>query len=335
MTPPTAGENPTTLKIGPSDISEDRELTLALESYRRYLTYELHRSPETIRSYQSDLKDFFGFARRRGITHLTQVDLELLRAWLAQLHRHQAARSSIARRTSSLRTFFAWAEDEELIPHNPALKLTTPKKEKHLPDVLSQAHMHQLQATLAQALAEDPTNPRLLRLNATLEVLYSTGLRISELCNLDLTSIDRTNLTVRVIGKGNKERIIPIGQPALKALNRWVSRGRPQWLPAAGSETSPRPSPQHALFLGPRGKRANPRQIRQDLTLLLSTLSDTTATGAHVFRHTAATHMVDGGADIRAVQEFLGHSSLATTQVYTHVSVERLAAAYHRAHPRA
>lgn len=330
-----AGENPTTHKIGPSDITEDRELALALESYRRYLTYELHRSPETIRSYQSDLNDFFGFARRRGITHLSQITLELLRAWLAQHHRQQAARSSIARRTSSLRTFFAWAEDEELISQNPALKLTTPKKEKHLPDVLSQAHIHQLNTTLIKALTEDPTNPRLLRLNATLEVLYATGLRISELCNLDLTSVDRTNLTVRVIGKGNKERIIPLGQPALKALNRWVSKGRPQWLQPAHPETGQAPAPQLALLIGPRGKRANPRQIRHDLTLLLSTLHDTTATGAHVFRHTAATHMVDGGADIRAVQEFLGHSSLATTQVYTHVSVERLAAAYHRAHPRA
>ncbi|MGV3017278.1 tyrosine recombinase XerC [Rothia sp. 88186D007BW] len=330
-----ADQLPTTLKIGASTVDEDREFVRALEAFERYLTYELHRSPQTIRAYRSDLSDFFAYARRYGITHLSHITLDIIRDWLAHHHRKQAARSSMARRTSSLRTFFTWAEEEELIEANPALKLTTPKKSKHLPAVLSQAQMQGLTATLSAALGQAPRDARLLRLQAVVELLYASGLRISELTGLDLTSIDRNQRTLRVLGKGNKERVVPFGAQAMQALNRWVVAGRPQWLPEANPAIGAGDSGQNALFIGPQGKRANPRQIRQDLTTLLGTLDDTEATGAHVFRHTAATHMVDGGADIRAVQEFLGHSSLATTQVYTHVSVDRLAQAYRRAHPRA
>lgn len=327
---------PTTLKIGASAIDEDREYVRALESYERYLTYELHRSPETIRAYLADLRDFFDYARRHGTTHLSHITLDVLRNWLATHHQRQAARSSMARRTSTVRSFFLWAEEEELIDSNPALKLSTPKKTSYLPTVLSAHHVESLTKTLHRALGFDPLNPRLLRLNAVVEVLYATGIRISELTGLDLTSIDRQARTLRVIGKGNKERVVPFGPQAMKALSLWVAQGRPQWLPEASPQTmGPTPQPQYALFIGPKGKRANARQIRADLTQLLATLEDTDASGAHIFRHTAATHMVDGGADIRAVQEFLGHSSLATTQVYTHVSVDRLAQVYSRAHPRA
>lgn len=324
---------PTTLKIGASTVDEDREFVRALEAFERYLTYELHRSPQTIRAYVSDLTDFFAHARRHGTTHLSHITLDVIRDWLAYHHRKQAARSSMARRTSSLRTFFTWAEEEELIQANPALKLTTPKKSTHLPSVLSEAQIQALTTTLTAALEQAPRDARLLRLQAVVELLYASGLRISELTGLDLASIDRNQRTLRVLGKGNKERVVPFGAQAMQALNRWVVAGRPQWLPE--TEAAKSAAAQHALFIGPQGKRANPRQIRQDLTTLLGTLDDTEATGAHVFRHTAATHMVDGGADIRAVQEFLGHSSLATTQVYTHVSVDRLAQAYSRAHPRA
>lgn len=327
---------PTTLKIGASAIDEDREYTRALEAYERYLTYELHRSPETIRAYLADLRDFFNYARRHGTTHLSHISLDLVRSWLATHHQRQAARSSMARRTSTVRSFFLWAEEEELVDSNPALKLSTPKKTKHLPTVLSVSHMESLTNTLRRALVLDPTNPRILRLNAVVEVLYATGIRISELTSLDITSVDRHARTLRVIGKGNKERVVPFGSQAMKALSLWVAQGRPQWLPETPPHaTRPISPPQYALFIGPKGKRANSRQIRADLTQLLATLEDTGASGAHIFRHTAATHMVDGGADIRAVQEFLGHSSLATTQVYTHVSVDRLAQVYSRAHPRA
>lgn len=323
-----AADLPTTLKIGAGTLDTDREYTRALEAYERYLTYELHRSPETIKAYLSDLSDFFAYALRHGTTHLSHLDLTMIRGWLATLNSRQA-RASLARKTSTLRRFFTWAEEEELVQVNPARNLSTPKKTSKLPQILSKDHLKTLTTTLETALAQEPANPRLLRLNAVVEILYATGIRISELTNLDLTSVDRTNRTLRVIGKGDKERVVPFGLPALAALNSWVQKGRPQWLPQAPA------SPQIALFIGARGKRANPRQIREDLTSLLLTLDDTQVTGAHVFRHTAATHMVDGGADIRAVQELLGHSSLATTQVYTHVSVERLAQTYSRSHPRA
>lgn len=168
----------------------------------------------------------------------------------------------------------------------------------------------------------------MLRLWAVLEVLYSSGMRISELTGLNLSSIDRANKTVRVIGKGNKERVVPLGTPAMKVLSRWVKIGRPYWIAKGSRDVT-------ALFIGPRGKRANPRQIREDISRILRTLENTEVSGAHVLRHSAATHLVDGGADIRTVQELLGHASLSTTQIYTHVSMKRLADTYTRAHPRA
>ncbi|WP_237233583.1 tyrosine recombinase XerC [Rothia nasisuis] len=335
MSAENSSQLPVTLKIGAPTVNEDREFTRASEAFERYLTYELHRSPATVRAYRSDMSDFFAYAARHGVTHLTDITLDMLRSWLATHHHRRSARSSMARRTSTLRSFFSWAEEEELMQTNPALKLSTPKKTQHLPPVLTEEHMQTVTQTLVTALEADPLDPRLLRLHAVVELLYSTGIRISELTGLDLDSVDRANRTVRVLGKGNKERIVPFGSPALVALNRWVTRGRPIWLPAKNNAQPAVSSPQPALFLGPRGGRANPRQIRADLTTLLGTLDDTTASGAHIFRHTAATHLVDGGADIRAVQELLGHSSLATTQIYTHVSVDRLASAYLGAHPRA
>ena len=300
----------------------------ALDRFERFLRYEKHRSEETIRSYISDLEGFFGYMARRGVRHLESIDASLIREWLGSLHLRQAARSTVARRGSTLRTFFTWAQDEELVHANPTRGMRTPKRENHLPPVLSQEQMNQLLTTLQKRRVQDPRDARLLRLEAVVEVLYASGMRISELTGLDLQSVDRANKTVRVLGKGNKERVVPLGTPALKALNRWVSYGRPQWIPEGAQGVT-------ALFIGPRGGRANARQIREDLTRLLRTVENTTASGAHVLRHSAATHLVDGGADIRSVQELLGHSSLATTQIYTHVSMKRLAETYARAHPRA
>lgn len=299
-----------------------------LDRFERFLRYEKHRSEETIRSYISDLEGFFGYMARRGVRHLDSIDASLIREWLGSLHLRQAARSTVARRGSTLRTFFTWAQEEELVHANPTRGMRTPKRENHLPPVLSREQMNQLLATLQERRAQDPRDARLLRLEAVVEVLYASGMRISELTGLDLQSVDRANKTVRVLGKGNKERVVPLGTPALKALNRWVSYGRPQWIPEGSQGVT-------ALFIGPRGGRANARQIREDLTRLLRTVENTQASGAHVLRHSAATHLVDGGADIRSVQELLGHSSLATTQIYTHVSMKRLAETYARAHPRA
>lgn len=299
-----------------------------LDRFERFLRYEKHRSEETIRSYISDLEGFFGYMARRGVRHLDSIDASLIREWLGSLHLRQAARSTVARRGSTLRTFFTWAQEEELVYANPTRGMRTPKRENHLPPVLSREQMNQLLSTLQERRAQDPRDARLLRLEAVVEVLYASGMRISELTGLDLQSVDRANKTVRVLGKGNKERVVPLGTPALKALNRWVSYGRPQWIPEGAQGVT-------ALFIGPRGGRANARQIREDLTRLLRTVENTQASGAHVLRHSAATHLVDGGADIRSVQELLGHSSLATTQIYTHVSMKRLAETYARAHPRA
>lgn len=299
-----------------------------LDRFERFLRYEKHRSEETIRSYISDLEGFFGYMARRGVRHLDSIDASLIREWLGSLHLRQAARSTVARRGSTLRTFFTWAQEEELVYANPTRGMRTPKRENHLPPVLSREQMNQLLSTLQERRAQDPRDARLLRLEAVVEVLYASGMRISELTGLDLQSVDRANKTVRVLGKGNKERVVPLGTPALKALNRWVSYGRPQWIPEGSQGMT-------ALFIGPRGGRANARQIREDLTRLLRTVENTQASGAHVLRHSAATHLVDGGADIRSVQELLGHSSLATTQIYTHVSMKRLAETYARAHPRA
>ena len=299
-----------------------------LDRFERFLRYEKHRSEETIRSYISDLEGFFGYMARRGVRHLDSIDASLIREWLGSLHLRQAARSTVARRGSTLRTFFTWAQEEELVHANPTRGMRTPKRENHLPPVLSREQMNQLLTTLQERRAQDPRDARLLRLEAVVEVLYASGMRISELTGLDLQSVDRANKTVRVLGKGNKERVVPLGTPELKALNRWVSYGRPQWIPEGAQGVT-------ALFIGPRGGRANTRQIREDLTRLLRTVENTQASGAHVLRHSAATHLVDGGADIRSVQELLGHSSLATTQIYTHVSMKRLAETYARAHPRA
>ena len=299
-----------------------------LDRFERFLRYEKHRSEETIRSYISDLEGFFGYMARRGVRHLDSIDASLIREWLGSLHLRQAARSTVARRGSTLRTFFTWAQEEELVQANPTRGMRTPKRENHLPPVLSREQMNQLLTTLQERRAQDPRDARLLRLEAVVEVLYASGMRISELTGLDLQSVDRANKTVRVLGKGNKERVVPLGTPALKALNRWVSYGRPQWIQEGAQGVT-------ALFIGPRGGRANARQIREDLTRLLRTVENTQASGAHVLRHSAATHLVDGGADIRSVQELLGHSSLATTQIYTHVSMKRLAETYARAHPRA
>lgn len=324
-----------TLPLGAQALDHDRVFTRTLENFLRYLRYEKFRSEHTIKAYHSDLSSFLAYALRHGAHELTELDLSLLRGWLAQQHRKGNGRNSMARKSSSLRVFFAWAEEEDLIQHNPSAILASPKKEKHLPEVVSQENMQLLLHNIEKQVQENPDDIKALRLLAAVELLYASGLRISELCALNLSSIDREHRTLRVIGKGNKERVVPFGVPAMRALNRWVSRGRPQWFARGNQETQGNRHIEEALFIGPRGKRANPRQLREDLTRALRELPHTEASGAHVLRHTAATHMVDSGADIRSVQELLGHSSLATTQIYTHVSVERLAASYQNAHPRA
>lgn len=301
-----------------------REFAAAVDGFTRYLTAERARSDHTIRAYAADVTDLLSFALASGTGSLRGITLGLLRAWLGGMSSAGQARSTIARRAAAARTFTAWALREELIPEDPALRLRAPKREKSLPAVLQQSQMAALFEGLAAAASGGEPVP--LRDRAMVELLYATGIRVSELAGLDLEDVDHERRTVRVLGKGNKERVVPFGLPAAAALDDWLRRGRGRLATEASGA---------ALFLGRRGRRVDARQVRSLAAALFGRLGDTSATSPHALRHSTATHLLDGGADLRAVQEILGHSSLATTQIYTHVSVDRLRRSYEQAHPRA
>lgn len=310
------------------ELTEDDAALLG--AFEEHLSLEKARSPRTVRAYLSDLRSLFGFARTTGGAETPRtaesIDLDVLRDWLARDYRRHAARTTMSRRASSARTFFRWAVATGALETDPTERLRTPKGRSTLPQVLSRTEIDQVLGLLEQRHREDPENPAWLRGRVVVELLYGCGIRVAELCALDLTDVHPDTHTLTVTGKGNKQRTVPVGAPALRAVAAWIRTGRPQW---AGSRSG------RALLLGPRGGRAEQRQVREDLNRLLAAATSTGARGAHVFRHTAATHLVDGGADIRAVQELLGHESLATTQIYTHVSVDRLSRTYRQAHPRA
>lgn len=300
------------------------ELHGALEAFARYLSAERAVSPHTLRGYLGDVRSLLTHATAGGALRLGDLDLGTLRRWLGDQSQAGAARATLARRSASVRVFTAWALAEELIVADPALRLKAPKREQALPGVLQAAQVTRLLATLDDAAAEGA--PLALRNRAIVELLYATGVRVGELAGLDIDDLDPDRRTLRVIGKGNKERTVPYGVPAALAVDDWLRRGRP--LLAKGSSGP-------ALFLGTRGGRVDQRQVRAMVHDLFAGLGDTSASGPHALRHSAATHLLDGGADLRAVQEILGHSSLATTQIYTHVSVDRLRQSYQQAHPRA
>ena len=300
------------------------ELRAALEAFARYLSAERAVSPHTLRGYLGDVRSLLSHAAAEGALRLGDLDLGTLRRWLGDQSQAGAARATLARRSASVRVFTAWALAEELIVADPALRLKAPKREQALPGVLQAAQVTRLLATLDDAAAEGA--PLSLRNRAIVELLYATGVRVGELAGLDIDDLDPDRRTLRVIGKGNKERTVPYGVPAALAVDDWLRRGRP--LLAKGSSG-------RALFLGARGGRVDQRQVRAMVHDLFAGLGDTSASGPHALRHSAATHLLDGGADLRAVQEILGHSSLATTQIYTHVSVDRLRQSYQQAHPRA
>lgn len=299
-------------------------LAEAAHGFGRYLAAERVRSAHTVRAYLSDVGSLLAHAATEGAGDVADLELGTLRRWLGGQSEAGMSRATLARRAATARAFTAWAVREELITVDPALRLRAPKREKTLPGVLQQGQMQRLVAGAASAAAEGA--PLALRNRAMLELLYATGVRVGELAGLDVDDLDPDRRTLRVLGKGNKERTVPYGLPAALAVDDWLRRGRPA-LAADGSGP--------ALFLGVRGKRVDQRQIRSVVKALLDSLGDTSATGPHALRHTTATHLLDGGADLRAVQEILGHSSLATTQIYTHVSVDRLRRSYQQAHPRA
>lgn len=280
-------------------------------------------SPATVRAYRSDLRDLSAMVGEIGVG---QVTLEDLRDWLWAATQRGDARSTLARRTAAVRSFFAWAQDEELIAHDPSLRLVAPKRGRTLPTVASKDSMTALLD--AQRETASSGDPIALRDHAILELLYGAGIRVSELCGLDIDDVDLDRGTARVLGKGAKERVVPFGTPARDAIGAFLTRGRPL-LAARAAVTSP------ALLLGVRGGRVGPRAVYTLVAEVLAPLVGAETVGPHALRHTAATHLLDGGADLRAVQEILGHASLGTTQIYTHVSSERLAATYRLAHPRA
>lgn len=292
----------------------------ALEGFVRYLALERNRSVHTVRAYTHDVTGLLEHAARLGRTGPQELDLAVLRSWLALLRSAGAARTSLARRGSSARVFTAWTHRTGLSPTDPGLLLATPRGHRSLPDVLSTDETIRMLTTI------EGSSPSDLRDRAALELLYATGIRVAELCGLDVDDIDSARRVVRVLGKGARERSVPYGIPAGAAMRAWLEQGRPAWA-RAGSAA--------ALLLGARGGRVDQRTIRAVVHRRLADVPHAPDLGPHGLRHSAATHLLEGGADLRSVQEMLGHATLATTQIYTHVSVERLRTSYDRAHPRA
>ena len=297
------------------------------------------RSAATVRSYASDARRLLDFVGRRDTegSPVELIDLSALRAWLAEMVGADVARSTVARRVASARAFTAWATKAGLLDVDPGLRLEAPRSRRSLPKVLDRAQAEgALSLAERRASARRPSadvaegrsswDPVAVRDRLVVELLYSTGIRVSELCGLDLRSVDSERRSLRVLGKGNKERVVPFGLPAERALDAWLRDGRPALATAKSGA---------ALLLGARGGRLDVRAARRAVNELTSAADGVPTLSPHGLRHSAATHLLEGGADLRHVQEILGHSSLSTTQLYTHVSTERIASAYSIAHPRA
>lgn len=296
------------------------DLNEAVDEFGRHLHAERGVSPHTLRAYLGDLADLCAYASDVGVTDPAGLDVSLLRAWLARQHALGRARATLARRTAAVRAFTHHLHRRGLLESDPGLLLGTPKKRRDLPGVLTQDDAARLLDTL------DAEGPMGLRDLAVLEVLYGTGVRVSELCGLDVDDLDTGRRTIRVLGKGNRERTVPMGEPAVRAVDDWLRAGRPA---VATEDSGP------ALFLGARGGRLHPTSARRIVHSRISDAGTMPDLSPHGLRHTAATHLLEGGADLRSVQEILGHASLQTTQLYTHVSAERLKQVHRQAHPRA
>lgn len=296
-----------------------------LEEFDEYLALQRGRSEHTRRAYLGDLRSLIAFlderAPGRGFAALT---LPLLRSWLAAQSAGGAARTTLARRTSAVKAFTSWAQRQGLLDDDPAARLQVPKARRTLPAVLREDQA--LDAMAAASSGAQQGDPLALRDRLIVELLYATGIRVSELCGLDVDDVDTSRRVLRVLGKGNKQRTVPFGEPAQRALSEWLQTGRPALA---------RPDSGPALLLGARGRRIDPRQARTVVHQTMAAVDGAPDIGPHGLRHSAATHLLEGGADLRVVQELLGHSSLATTQLYTHVTVARLRAVHDQAHPRA
>lgn len=300
-------------------------LAVILEQYDEYLALERGRSENTRRAYLADLRSLFAFLEERAPgAGLEALTLPILRSWLAAQATTGAARTTLARRASAVKTFTAWAARRGVLPTDPATRLQVHHGRRTLPAVLRQDQA--LAAMVAAEGGASERDPLALRDRLIVELLYAAGIRVSELCGLDVDDVDTDRQLLRVLGKGNKERTVPFGRPAATALRDWLTEGRPHLVTA---DSPP------ALLLGPRGRRLDPRQARTVVHQTVSAVDGAPDIGPHGLRHSAATHLLEGGADLRVVQELLGHSTLATTQLYTHVTVARLRAVHDQAHPRA
>ena len=296
-----------------------------LATFQRHLEVERNLSVHTIRAYMGDLTSLLEHLETLGITSIADLQLAYLRSWLANQQVKGASRTTISRRAVSVRLFTKWALKNKYISTDVGTSLATPKGHRTLPEVLGIDDAKLAMDSMATRAAEDET-PMSLRDVAMVEILYASGARVAELCGLNLADIDYNRQTIQVLGKGNKERVIPLGNPAMRALKKWLDDGRAQMM----NEKS-----EKAVFLGARGKRIDQRAVRSVVYEALSAIEGIERMGPHALRHSAATHLLEGGADLRTVQEILGHASLATTQIYTHVSTERLQKAFKQAHPRA
>jgi integrase/recombinase XerC len=303
----------------------------ALRHYERHLRAERGLSAHTLRAYLGDIADLFQYSVRAGAAGVSDLDVHLVREWLAGQHARGLSRATLARRTAAVRTFTRHAQRSGLLERDPGPLLGTPKRDRTLPKVLRQDEAAAVLDGIRPGRVEPTHRPpageesAALRDLAVLELLYATGIRVSELCGLDVDDVDQERRTVRVLGKGAKERVVPMGVPAARAVEEWLRLGRPHMV-------SDRSGP--ALLLGARGGRLHPTSARRIVHARVAAASAPDI-GPHGVRHSTATHLLEGGADLRSVQELLGHASLQTTQLYTHVSAERLKQAYRQAHPRA
>ena len=295
-----------------------------LADYERHLASERDLAPLTVRAYLGDVAGLLEHAHRLGHDSPAEVDLRTLRSWLAKQQTLGRSRTTVARRATAARVFTSWLSRTGRAESDAGAQLGSPKPHASLPPVLrADEALALVEAAAAQA---DDGSPVGLRDVAMLELLYATGIRVGELVGLDIDDLDHDRRVVRVFGKGRKERTVPYGAPAGHAIDRWLSAGRPA-LRVEGSGA--------ALFLGARGRRIDQRAVRTLVHRRIADVPGAPDIGPHGLRHTAATHLLEGGADLRSVQELLGHASLATTQLYTHVTTDRLRRAYQQAHPRA
>jgi integrase/recombinase XerC len=291
----------------------------AVDDFGRYLARVADRSAHTVRAYLGDVVSLLDHAVADGCSSPADLDIVVLRGWLAARLGQGAARTSQARRAAAARAFTAWARQTGRANADPGAQLASPRAHRDLPTVLRADQAGKLIESTAE---HDPEG---LRDRAVLELLYATGVRVSELCGLDRADLDEGRRVVRVFGKGAKERAVPYGLPAQRALDDWLRHGRDRLTTPASGE---------ALFLGIKGGRLQQTVVRR-VVQAAARAAGLPHTTPHGLRHSAATHLLDGGADLRAVQDLLGHASLSSTQIYTHVSTERLRAAFKQAHPRA